>query len=189
MKGTVRVFENLRVLPRAFVVPRSGVEVEPDENRAMTRLVLPTFDPAVSVLLPEAPAWPAAGAGAPAADNGAEIVSLSVNEVRVAARASTDAVLVFTDIHYPGWRVWVDGREAPLLRTDYAFKGVALGPGAHDVRFAFVPWRYRVGGLISCATLLFLAGVVVVDRRRRLRHSRRSQMLPPEFRAQSGIAP
>ena len=164
--GVVVVFENRRVLPRAFLVPRSGIVVEPDERRALARVRRADFDPAASVVLPGAPEWPAAGTPA-GVEGGVEVVAVHANEVHMEAHAPADSVLVFTDVHYPGWRVFVDGREAPLLRADHAFKAVALGPGAHAVRFAFLPWRFRLGASISLATLLLLLALVVVDRGRR----------------------
>lgn len=52
-EGSVRVFENTKVLPRAFAVPASGIEVIPDPAAALARLSDPTFDPERTALLPE----------------------------------------------------------------------------------------------------------------------------------------
>lgn len=79
------------------------------------------------------------------------------------------AVLVLTESHYPGWRVWVNGRERPLLRVNGVFQGVRLDEaGTNLVRFAYLPrslfWTFLT------ASLGFLGGVIalMVSPRRQL---------------------
>ena len=56
--GSVRVFENLRVLPRAFLVPAAGIRVLPDEDSQLARLRASDFDPVTEVILPDRPVPP-----------------------------------------------------------------------------------------------------------------------------------
>jgi uncharacterized membrane protein YfhO len=74
-------------------------------------------------------------------------------------------VLVYSDTWYPGWRVFVDGVERPLLRVNHAFKGVALEPGRHRVRFEFAPWRFRWGAVLSIAGALIVLALAIPWRR------------------------
>ena len=50
------------------------------------------------------------------------------------ATARRPSLLVLTDVHYPGWKAYVDGREADVERVDYLLRGVALPAGSHDGR-------------------------------------------------------
>jgi uncharacterized membrane protein YfhO len=81
------------------------------------------------------------------------------NEVRLTASAPGSSVLVLSDSDYPGWKAWVDGRAVEVLRVNHAFRGVALEPGRHQVRFRFDPWRFRAGAWISTGALLLLLGL------------------------------
>jgi hypothetical protein len=63
-------------------------------------------------------------------------------------------VLTFIDAMYPGWKAYVDGEEAPILLADDAFKAVVLSPGAHTVRFVFIPYRTYAGLAISFLTVI-----------------------------------
>ena len=60
-------------------------------------------------------------------------------EVVVAVQASSPALLVVTDTHYPGWRARVGDTAAPLIRANYAFRGVVVPPGPHEVTFEYAP--------------------------------------------------
>lgn len=65
------------------------------------------------------------------------------------------ATLVFAEAWYPGWHVYVDGVEQPLLRANYAFQGVILPAGEHTVIFQYNrPFYVWIAGAISLATLL-----------------------------------
>ncbi|MCB9497462.1 MAG: hypothetical protein H6686_11305 [Fibrobacteria bacterium] len=51
--------------------------------------------------------------------------------------AARPAVLVLSEPWYPAWKVRIDGQEAPLLRVDYALRGVAVPAGKHEVSLFF----------------------------------------------------
>ncbi|MBN2310232.1 MAG: YfhO family protein [Candidatus Hydrogenedentes bacterium] len=65
-------------------------------------------------------------------------------------------VLLFVDALYPGWQATVDGRPAPMLRANDAFKAVELPAGTHRVVFAYRP---RGGGLALAIAALTAAAV------------------------------
>jgi uncharacterized membrane protein YfhO len=90
-----------------------------------------------------------------------EVQSYEPERVVVHADIQSPAFLVLTDTYDAGWRVSVDGREAPLLRADYAFRAVALGPGSHRVEFLYQPLMVRVGLLLGLFALLGTAALVL----------------------------
>lgn len=53
--------------------------------------------------------------------------------------------LVWVDSWYPGWSARVDGEPREVLRADFAFKALELGPGAHEVAFRFEPRSHEAG--------------------------------------------
>ncbi len=89
-------------------------------------------------------------------------------ETSVDAEVGSNALLVVSETHYPGWTALVDGRPAPLLRADYIFRGVPLGPGTHTVRFRYAPASFRLGAALtalSATALLVMAGLAFRARR------------------------
>jgi uncharacterized membrane protein YfhO len=68
--------------------------------------------------------------------------------------------LVLSEIYYPGWRVLVDGVEAPILQTNYALNGVVLKPGTRSVQFVYRPKSLTIGATISVLSLLVMAAIL-----------------------------
>jgi hypothetical protein len=124
------------------------------------------FDPRQTVLI-------AAGEAPDATliDESPEHAAPSAGEVRITdyqpstveleTRSATPAVLVLSEAYYPGWRVRIDGQEAPVLRVDHALRGVVIPAGEHRVSFRYKPtWLVRglwltLIGLLGTSVLLF----------------------------------
>jgi hypothetical protein len=159
--GAMRVWENLRSLPRAYLVP--GYEVVPDPETALARVQRLDFDPRALVLVDREIAWRPGGTAPPL--EAVSFEELSPERARLRVLAPRPAVLVLADLHWPGWRVAVDGEERPLLRANYLFRAVAVEPGEHAVEFRYAPASIRVGAALSLVTLTVLAGFFVRRRR------------------------
>lgn len=141
--GDVKVYENLDVLPRAFVVHRArAAETFPAD-----------FDPMAEVIV-------AGGADLDARPLGSEWVRITAykpERVEVEVEVTAPGYLVLTDAHYPGWRAWVDGREVPIATADLLFRAVYLEPGRHRVVFRFQPRSFWIGAALSLGTLMGIA--------------------------------
>jgi hypothetical protein len=162
----VKVYENLAVMPRAFLVDRA-VHVSADE--ALVAITRPDFDPRTAPVLledPAAPALPAPGAGVPGT---AEVTALSANRVVVRTSAARPGYLLLAETNYPGWRAAVDGAPTTVYQANYLFRAVLVPAGAHEVTFSFAPTAYRVALAGSLGCLAAVAGVFVGDAIRRVR--------------------
>jgi hypothetical protein len=157
----LNVYLNRRALPRAFIVGQ--IQGAPDHEAAWVAIHAPDFDPGVSAVV-EGPAPQAGGSG-------------EVSEIRSAAgrvsmqvTARGPALLVISQVWYPGWRAWVDG--APVgdpLRADYLFQGIPLSHGVHQVELRFDPPLWRLGWVLAglaAAALVVLAAVWILRRAR-----------------------
>jgi hypothetical protein len=167
-----RVYENTRALPRLFVVDRYRT-LEPEEILA----ILPTLpsngiDLSETVLLETEPGVrPVSKAGAEAS-----ITHYALNEIRVDAKLRSPAILVLSEVFYPRWKVYVDGKEDKVLKADYLLRAVALTAGDHDIVFRYDAALLRRGLTVSVATfaavLLVLAASSGLALRRRLNWKR-----------------
>lgn len=164
---TATVYENLAVLPRAFVVP-TAVRIDGTEA-TLERMRSPEFDPTREVILADDP--PVAAADTENFEGSAQVIHHEPSEVAVRVSASDSAYLVLTDNFYEGWVAAIDGEEVPIHRAYHTFRAVVVPPGEHTVTFRFEPRSLQIGALISAGTgvflLLFGAGLLYRSRSRR----------------------
>jgi hypothetical protein len=165
-----RVYANENALPRTFLV--GSQRVVGSEDEALRAVTAPGFDGRQVAITESAVAGlPQGGSARPAGR--AELVSYEHERVVVDATAGSLALLVLTDLHYPGWKVRVDGREAALERVDYLLRGVKLAPGRHRVEFVYEPASWTLARAASLIGLLALAAALATGlARRRSRRSR-----------------
>jgi len=164
---TVAVFENRTVLPRAFVVPASGVEAIAEPGRQLTRVKDETFDPLYNVVLPRQLEAGVESGVLPTSQ--VDILAADVNGTNIRTDTSAPAVLVLSQFAYPGWRAMIDGRETPVLVADFALPAVELPAGRHQVEFRFVPVAFKMGAVISIFSLALLALAFSTSQRREYR--------------------
>ena len=143
----IHVYQVPDPLPRAYVVDGVRVASGPESYRA---LIDPGLDPRREVVLPEgAPRPPTAGfAGR------CRIRELRSDRVVLEAELSGPGFVVLLDTYDPGWTATVDGRPAPVLRANVAFRAVAVPGGAHTVELRYRPRAVVAGTAISLAGLL-----------------------------------
>jgi len=150
--GEARIYESEGALPRTWIVPRWRTVA--DAATALAAVHDPGFDPrreaVVTGAVPDVRGEPVA---VPAE---ARILVTAQERVEIEASTPDPALLVLADLHFPGWRVEVDGEPRPLLRADYLLRAVALAPGRHRVRFVYVPWMLRAGAVVTSTTVLAL---------------------------------
>jgi hypothetical protein len=166
--GDVKVYENLDVLPRAFVVHRA--QVAADDKAILALLQDPAFDPGTSVVLAAETSPLELGPDyQPPGDDRISIALYEPERVVVEADLAREGYLVLSDTHYPGWRVEVDGQEERIHRANLLFRAVYLPAGHHKVEFRFRPLSLGIGATISgLAAVLTVLGLIALSKRAKL---------------------
>jgi len=164
--GACRVYRNPDPLPRAFIV--HTIEFA-DDKEVLRRLAAAEADPRRILLarprdgLRLRPWW-IGGLSAtckPAKAERVSIVRYTCNTVELKVSAAPYAFLVLTDQHSPGWQVFVDGKAAPIVRADYAFRALAVPPGEHTVEFVYSPRSFAMGLRYVKIACVVLIGLVI----------------------------
>ena len=167
--NNVRVLENRRALPRAWLV---GAAESVDGEEALRRIKGESeqeFDPRRTALMEVAPAEMPALAGGTLAPESTEarITVYEPNRLVVETRAAGPCALVVAEIFYPGWEAEIDGAPARIHLTNFIMRGVAVPAGAHRVEMRYRAPAARNGAFISAFSLLVLGGLIVQARRSR----------------------
>lgn len=160
--GEIRIYENLDVLPRAFVVTEA--------QTAATDLasLLPSLNPHEQVLLdgeqinPGHDLSPAEAGPLSAARPGVQIARYTNNEVFITARLDSAGWLVLADSYFTGWKAYAQAvnaaeeTEITIHRANGAFRAVFLPAGMWTVHFKYTPMSFKLGLYVT-----FLAGVIL----------------------------
>ena len=91
-------------------------------------------------------------ATAPVYDSTASISTESYNNMEMKYRVNAPApqFAVFSEIFYDaGWEAFADGKKVPIVKTNYALRGVAIPAGTKEIVMKFDPASYRLGYKIS----------------------------------------
>ncbi|MBI2908367.1 MAG: YfhO family protein [Chloroflexi bacterium] len=163
--GDVKIYENLDILPRAYLVHRARLGATADALKTVggalqTEVVLADYTG--SVPGPDAPAALSSG-------EGAEIIAYKPGRLAVRAKLNAPGFLVFTESYYPGWRARVDGLEVPIVRANVLFQAVYLPGGEQTVAFEYAPFSFTFGLAVSGVSLLIALAALAAGRFGRLR--------------------
>lgn len=150
----VAIFENTRVLPRAWLASQAQVLAEPEMLQVIRSGKLPDGQPwePRRVALVEGPVDFKSNSTDEAAS--AEVTSHEPNRVSMKTKSTKPSILVLSENHYPGWLAHVDGRAVETLQVDYNLRGVTLAAGEHNVEFIYRPKSWLLGLVISLLAVI-----------------------------------
>ena len=174
-RGSALVYENTAALPRAYLVPQV-VATAPDAS-GLEVMQRPGWDPRATAVV--ASAQPVRLPGGPL-NGGAQVAEYTPDRVVVQTRADRDALLVLADNFYAGWTAEVDGRPAPILRTNHTMRGVVVPAGSHRVTFTFDSADLRTGFYVylACLAMLLAYGAYLLTRSTLAGRRRRAEPSP-----------
>ncbi|MGI9068171.1 MAG: YfhO family protein [Pyrinomonadaceae bacterium] len=150
----VIVFENTRVLPRAWLTTNVMTLNDEETLQVIRTALLPNgqpWDPAQTALVQGPVEFTP---GKPDSSASVNVNSHGPNNVRITSKSAAPAILVLTENHYPGWKAYVDGRPVETLRVDYNLRGVVLTAGQHEIEFLYRPKSVLLGFAISLFSLI-----------------------------------
>ncbi|NCU04764.1 MAG: YfhO family protein [Chitinophagaceae bacterium] len=96
---------------------------------------------------------------APVADSTASIQLIENKNdiINYESNAATNQFAVFSEIYYTaGWNAYIDGKQAQIVKTNYALRGLAIPAGKHKIELRFEPKSYKLGD-----TLLLISSLLV----------------------------
>lgn len=157
---TCYVYEFRDSLPRAYLAEKYEVIAA---NKALSTMCNPNIDLKKTVILQEQPAL-AAGVSTQPLEWNIDDFSTSPHHVDMRVETSRSAMLVLNDFFDVNWRVYIDGKEAKMVRANYLMRAVAVPQGTHTVSFRYRPpifgFALTLGGWIVLA--LFTLSTILV---------------------------
>lgn len=149
---TGNVYHYDAALPRAWLVyePISVADAE----AAFQAVADPDFDPATQVVLTNVEGDLTA-VSPPQDPPQINIERPAPTTYQIQLTTETDAVLVVSEWHYPGWHAQLDGKSWPIETANYALQALVLPAGTHQISIDYSPWDVKVGMFVAIVAILF----------------------------------
>lgn len=85
------------------------------------------------------------------------------NALKYEVDSKNGGVVVFSEIYYPGWISYIDGKEVEHGRADYILRAMNVPAGKHQIEFRFDPKSLHTTETIAYTALAILAlGAIAV---------------------------
>lgn len=99
---------------------------------------------------------------APDSMSSIKLTAYEPNGLKYEVDSKTGGTVVFSEIYYPGWQVYIDGVEAPLGRANYILRAMNVPAGKHEVEFKFDPKSLHATETVAFIALGVLALVLLL---------------------------
>jgi len=84
-----------------------------------------------------------------------QLTSYKMDELTFESSNNFDGFAVFSEMYYSkGWVATIDSKPSPIIRVDYAMRGLEVPKGNHKITMSFAPKVIGMGRIISLSTLL-----------------------------------
>ncbi len=158
---------NVQVNPNALGAAWFVKNISYKKTSAEVMTALSSFNPKDTAVMEELQKQYNLNAN-PVTDSAASIKLLyNKNDIiEYQSNSSANEFAVFSEIYYDaGWVATIDGKETPIIRTNYVLRGIQVPAGNHRIKFEFKPASYYRGNTAaigaSVAIWLLLIGAAV----------------------------
>lgn len=146
------IFKNLKAADRFFLT--DSHKTYDSEGEFEKILFSESFNPQKDILIKKTDALTIKTA--PARSVSAQLLHYGPTEVIIQTRADADQLLYLSDTYTPGWQAYIDGKNTPILRANYAYRAVGVPKGNHTVRFLYAPTSFTYGLYSTLGSLIAL---------------------------------
>ncbi len=129
--------------------------VKPDAEAMNFLKTDATFDYFSTILLEEQPSIQISAADPAAKDT---ISRYETDEIEAKVTTAENGMLFFSEIYYPAWHAYIDGKETKLYRAFTDLRAVEVPKGTHTIVLKYESDAFKTGSII---TLITLAGSIV----------------------------
>lgn len=91
----------------------------------------------------------------------AEVTNHENEYIRIEAEASGNNLLLISEMYYPSWHAYLDGKEIPIFKTDFALRSVIVPKGKHVIEMKFISKNFETGKTLSTiSNVVCLLGLI-----------------------------
>jgi hypothetical protein len=87
---------------------------------------------------------------------------LGNGKIRIKCTTEEKGILVLSEAAYPGWKVYVNGKEKECLWLNLFFQGVEVEKGTHEIIFTYKPEKFSILLYIQFLFILVFIGTLII---------------------------
>lgn len=146
-----RVYYNSTMLPRAFFVDSA---VKTTAKEILMHLKNADFDPRKVAFYHHDYDLKIT----PADTNSiAELEQFKNEYIRFKVRSGGNQLLVISEVYYPEWKAYLDGKEIPIYQINYLLRGVVVPQGEHKLELKYESKTFETGRILSLSFNIIVA--------------------------------
>ncbi|OGU60900.1 MAG: hypothetical protein A2X64_11180 [Ignavibacteria bacterium GWF2_33_9] len=154
--GTM-VYLNPSYLPRAFFV---DTLVKEEPKTILNHLAKGDFNPTTTAFIEKDVNLKVThmdlSASAKVTNFQNEYISFNVN-------TKTEKMLVVSEVYYPDWYAFLDGKEVDVYKVDFLLRGVMIPSGNHKLEFKYISKSFATGKILSLSSNIFLTFLLILS--------------------------
>ncbi len=158
--SNINIYENEKVMPRAFVVFNV---IKADKYQEAIEIFLgESFDPKKTAIVET--------------DNKnildlknetdyipAEVITYENTKIEIFTNNEENGYLVLTDSYFKGWNAYLDAKKVDIYPSDIAFRGIFLPRGEHTIIFKYEPKSFLYSIYVSLSALLICFIIIILN--------------------------
>jgi len=133
-EGEVKLYENLKVFPKAFFVSKTYY-ARNKEDSISTVFALQAKNELSMAAVVENIKGKDLDFNLKTGEALPVVLEYTDNRIVIKTNNQNDGFMVLTESFYPSWHAKIDGRETSVLRTDFIFRGIVVPKGGHIIMF------------------------------------------------------
>lgn len=158
-----------------FVNEIKWVNTADEELNALTNDSIQQFDPRKTAILHKEFESKLSGfIPSPDSLSNIRLTKYTPNGITYESNSTKDQLAVFSEVHYvqkdgDGWKAYIDGTPADLLRANYILRALKIPAGQHKIELVYDAGkalsRYQIAFFFSLLVCIIIGGIVFISRK------------------------